>query len=349
MRPSMPMSIAAAAALATRRFSRWDALAVLLALGVLAFIGSTGRHLTEPLARLEVAPVTLDVWALPEYAVRTALRMIAALAFSLVFTLTYATLAAKNKRAEQLLIPILDILQSVPILGFISITVVFFMSLFRAGARRRIRRDVRDLHEPGVEHDVQLLPVAAHGAGGSDEVSRGFRLSTWQRFWRLEVPFAMPGLIWNMMMSMSGGWFFVVASEAITVGNSTIMLPGIGSYIALAIEKRDLSRDRLGDPGDAVVILLYDQLLFRPLVAWADKFRVEHRRASSNAPRSWLLDLCRARSSTCWRWRRAGSALREAVRRADLAAGGKRACACPNCPGIDVAGARWRFRVGARV
>ena len=167
MRPSMPMSIAAAAALATRRFSRWDALAVLLALGVLAFIGSTGRHLTEPLARLEVAPVTLDVWALPGYAARTTLRMLAALAFSLGFTLTYATLAAKSQRAEQLLIPILDILQSVPILGFISITVVFFLSLLRASAGRGIRRHLRDLHEPGVEHDIQLLPVAAHGAGAS--------------------------------------------------------------------------------------------------------------------------------------------------------------------------------------
>ena len=178
MRPSMPMSIAAAAALATRRFSRWDALAVLLALGVLAFIGSTGRHLTEPLARLEVAPVTLDVWALPGYAARTALRMITALAFSLVFTLTYATLAAKNRRAEQLRIPILDILQSVPILGFISI---YGRVLPVAGAgqraRRGIRRDLRDLHEPGVEHDIQLLPVPAHGAGELHEASRIFQLS----------------------------------------------------------------------------------------------------------------------------------------------------------------------------
>ena len=111
-----------------------------------------------------------------------------------------------------------------------------------------------------------------------------FHLSAWQRFWRLEVPFAMPGLVWNMMMSMSGGWFFVVASEAITVGDTTILLPGIGSYIAA----RDrAARPRRRSAGRSltmlVVILLYDQLLFRPLLAWSDKFRVEQTRRPGSA------------------------------------------------------------------
>ena len=107
------------------------------------------------------------------------------------------------------------------------------------------------------------------------EAATSFRLSPWMRFWRLEVPFAMPALVWNMMMSMSGGWFFVVAAEAISVGHTTVDLPGIGSYIARAIEQRDLAAIGWAIATMLVVILIYDQLLFRPLVAWADRFRFE--------------------------------------------------------------------------
>jgi NitT/TauT family transport system permease protein len=125
-----------------------------------------------------------------------------------------------------------------------------------------------------------------------EEATESFHLSGWQRFWRLDVPFAMPGLIWNTMMSMSGGWFFVVASEAITVGNTTITLPGIGSYVALAIEKQNLSAIGYAILTMLLVIIAYDQLLFRPVVAWADKFRFEQT-ASATAPTSWMLDLFR--------------------------------------------------------
>src|SRR5438105_6654560 len=124
------------------------------------------------------------------------------------------------------------------------------------------------------------------------EVARNFRLSPWMRFWRLEVPFAMPALIWNMMMSMSGGWFFVVASEAITVGNTTVTLPGIGSYVALAIQRQNLPAIGFALLAMLFVIIAYDQLLFRPVVAWADKFRFEQT-ASATAPDSWMLDLFR--------------------------------------------------------
>ena len=204
---------------------------------------------SQPLAQLEAAPLSLDPAHLPEYAARTTLRMLAALALSLLFTLTYATWAAKSERAGKLLVPILDILQSVPILGFISITVVFFMSL-GAGPRagRRARRDLRDLHQPGLEHGVQLLPVAAHRADRAHARPRdSFQLSPWMRFWQLEVPFAMPALIWNMMMSMSGGWFFVVAAEAISVGNTTVDAAG-HRLVHRARDRAAQPRgDRLGD------------------------------------------------------------------------------------------------------
>lgn len=123
-------------------------------------------------------------------------------------------------------------------------------------------------------------------------VANLFQLSAWQRFWKLEVPYAMPGLVWNTMMSVSGGWFFVVAAEAITVSDQTVLLPGIGSYIAVAIDQRDLAAVGYAILAMLVVILLTDQLLFRPLVAWADKFKFEFAE-SQDAPRSWVLELLR--------------------------------------------------------
>jgi NitT/TauT family transport system permease protein len=124
------------------------------------------------------------------------------------------------------------------------------------------------------------------------EASAVFRLSPWMRFWRLDVPFAVPQLIFNMMLSMSGSWFFVVASEAISVGNTTITLPGVGSYIALAIEQRSLSAVAWAIGTMAIVILLYDQVLFRPLVAWADRFRFQNE-AGALPPKSWVLTVLR--------------------------------------------------------
>ncbi|HZQ12994.1 MAG TPA: ABC transporter permease subunit, partial [Pseudolabrys sp.] len=274
-------------------FSRWDALAVLLTVAVLVFLAEASRGLLQPLTDLQRQPVALDPRVLPEYAARTTLRMLVALLLSLVFTFTYATAAAKSRRAEMLLVPLLDILQSVPILGFISVTVVFFMSLapgrvlgaefaavfaiFTSQAWNMAFSFYQSLRT--VPRD--LVEVSAH-----------FRLSPWLTFWRLEAPFAAPGLIWNTMMSMSGGWFFVVASEAITVGDTTIKLPGIGSWLAVAIDEKDIGAVVLAVATMAVVILLYDQLVFRPIVAWADKFRFEQT-AAGERPRSWVYDLWR--------------------------------------------------------
>ena len=124
------------------------------------------------------------------------------------------------------------------------------------------------------------------------EAAESFRLSPWMKFWQLETPFAMPALVWNMMLSMSGGWFFVVASESFTVGNSSVALPGVGSYIALAIEQKNLRAIGWAILTMAIVILLYDQLLFRPLVAWVDRFRVEQE-PNERVPESWALTMMR--------------------------------------------------------
>src|ERR1700721_2657410 len=124
------------------------------------------------------------------------------------------------------------------------------------------------------------------------EASRSFRLSPWMSFWRVDVPFAMPQLIWNMMMSMSGSWFFVVASEAISVGNTTVTLPGVGSYIALAIQQQNLKAVVWAIFTMLIVILIYDQILFRPLVAWADRFRFDQE-PGIVVPQSWVLNILR--------------------------------------------------------
>jgi NitT/TauT family transport system permease protein len=289
MRVIVPISVGGWA----RLFTRWDALAFLLILGLLVFLAEASRHLLEPLAELQRQPVSLDPANLPEYAARTTLRMLIAMALSLLFTFTYATLAAKNKRAGRLLVPLLDILQSVPILGFISVTIVFFMALapgrvLGAEFAAIFAIFTSQAWNMAFSFYQSLRTVPSELV----EASRNFRLSPWMSFWRLDVPFAMPQLIWNMMMSMSGSWFFVVASEAISVGNTTITLPGVGSYIALAIEHRDLAAVGWAIGTMLVVILIYDQLLFRPLVAWADRFRFEQE-AGDLPPRSWVLDVLR--------------------------------------------------------
>jgi NitT/TauT family transport system permease protein len=215
--------------------------------------------------------------------------MFIALGASLVFSCLFATIAAKYRSAERVMIPLLDILQSIPILGFLSITVTGFIALFpgnllgvECAAIFAIFTSQAWNMAFSLYQSIRTVPAELQEAG------RVFHLSGWQRFWRLELPFAMPGLLWNMMMSMSGGWFFVVASEAISVSNQNIKLPGVGSYIALAIEARDLGAIGWAIGGMLIGITLYDQLFFRPLIAWADKFRFEES-AGESAPSSWLL------------------------------------------------------------
>src|SRR5260221_12178753 len=184
-------------------------------------------------------------------------------------------------------------LQSVPILGFISITVVFFMSLVPGrvlGAEFAAIFGIFTSQAWNMAfsfyQSLRTVPVELV------EATHCFRFGAWMRFWRLDVPFAMPSLVWNMMMSMSGSWFFVVASEAISVGDNTVSLPGVGSYIALAIEQRDLGAIWWAIGALLATILIYDQLLFRPLVAWADRFRFEQE-PGVVAPRSWVLTMLR--------------------------------------------------------
>jgi NitT/TauT family transport system permease protein len=271
----------------------WDVAALVLVIGAMVLIVYGGEQTTAPLSELERTPVSLDPSNLPLYALRTTMRMLLAIVCSTIFTFIYAAIAAKSRRAEMVMIPLLDILQSVPILGFLTFTVVFFMNLFPGRVLGAELASVFAIFTSQAWNmTFSMYQSIRNVPKDLEEATQSFHLSGWQRFWRLDVPFAMPGLIWNAMMSMSGGWFFVVASEAITVGNTTVTLPGVGSYVALAIQQQNLAAIFYAILAMLFVIVAYDQLLFRPIVAWADKFRFEQT-ASGEAPSSWMLDLFR--------------------------------------------------------
>jgi NitT/TauT family transport system permease protein len=271
----------------------FDLIVFVIIAAALVALAHGAREMNAPLTRLDLTPVTLDPANLPEYALRTTLRMFGAIFASLVFTFVFATLAAKSRKAELVIVPALDILQSVPVLGFLTFTVTFFLGMFpgsQLGAECAAIFAIFTAQAWNMAFSFyQSLRTVPSDL---DEVSRHFGQSAWLRFWRLEVPFAAPGLIWNTMLSMSGGWFFVVASEAITVGDTSLKLPGIGAWLAMAIEQKDVKAVVLAVAAMAIVILAYDQLLFRPIVAWADKFRSEQI-AAQQRPQSWVYDLVR--------------------------------------------------------
>jgi len=294
--------------------NRWDLIAVALAIGAIAFVAAAVKPMRTPLAVLEATPVSLDPSQLPWYALHTTFRMFAALAISLMFSLAVGTLAARSARARSILLPLLDVGQAVPVLGYLSITVVAFLRLFPGSALGAELAAIFAIFTSQVWNITfsvyqSMRTVPAELA----EAARSMRMSAWQRFWHLDVPFATPGLVWNMMVSMSGAWFFVVASEAIVVGSWRLPLPGIGSYLAQAIAQRDLAAVGWALVAMMLVIALYDTLMFRPLVAWSDKFRLGAARAGGES-RSWVLTVWRRTQAL----RRLSARVRSLLQRATL-------------------------------
>jgi NitT/TauT family transport system permease protein len=240
--------------------------------------------------------VSTDPANLPYYAVRSLFRMFIGLILSVLFTFVYATAAARLPRAEKVLIPVLDILQSVPVLGFLTVTVTAFINLF-----------------PGSELGLEFASVFAIFTAMAwnmtfafyqslvsqprdlDEAARIMRLTKWERFWRLDVPSGMIPLVWNGMMSFGGAWFFLAASESISVLNHTYALPGIGSYVAAAVEQGSLSHVGIAIAVMMVLVITVNFLFWRPMVAWAERFRTEES-AAAERPRSVVLDLLRRSS-----------------------------------------------------
>ena len=280
------------ASLRSRSHFAADAIVLVAVAVILWLLIELSHGITEPFNRVSApSTVSTDPANLPYYAARSLLRMFAALAVSTVFTFLYATAAARLRRAEKILLPTLDILQSVPVLGFLSITLTIWLTLF-----------------PGTALGVELASIFAIFTSqvwnmtfafyqslvtqprDLDEAARLLRLTKWQRFWKLDVPYGMIPLFWNGMMSFGGGWFFLIASEVISVNNHVYALPGIGSYVAAASQHQQIGRLLLAIAVMIVMVIGVNFLFWRPLTAW--RFRTGDT-SSAEQQRSIVLDLVR--------------------------------------------------------
>jgi NitT/TauT family transport system permease protein len=275
-------------------FGLADVAVTLGVLTILALIAKVGAGAFVPFTAKITPHVDLDPRNLPYYAARSTLRMFVALGWSTAFALAYGYLAARSKRAGRILVPLLDVLQSVPVLGYLSIVITGFIALFRGSLLGLECAAVFAIFTSqawnmtfSFYQSLKSVPQELR------EAATLYRLSGWQRFVQIEVPYSTIGLVWNAMISFGGGWFFLAASEAITVLNQSYTLPGVGSYVAAAVAAMDMRALGWAVVTIAVTIVVVDQLFWRPLVAWADRFRYEQS-AAAEPPRSWVYDVIRA-------------------------------------------------------
>lgn len=267
----------------------WDVIALLFVIGLIILFGFAAKAMLGDFTLGQSTPISTNPIHLPYYALLTVLRMLIAMLFSLFFTFVFGSWAAKSRHAERIIIPSVDILQSVPVLGFLSITVVGFIVLFHGSMLGPECAAIFAIFSAqawnmtlSFYQSLKMVPKEMR------EASAMFQLSGWQRFWRIEAPFAMPSLVWNMMLSMASSWIFLVSAEAISVVNHKIFLPGIGSYIATAIFNKDKFAILYVIVTMLLVIFLVDQLIFRPLLAWSEKFKM-HDAGTDDEPESWVL------------------------------------------------------------
>ncbi|MER6379587.1 ABC transporter permease subunit [Streptomyces sp. NPDC001250] len=275
------------------QFSWVDAAVAAAVLVILYVVLRVGHGTTVAFNTHQNVRVDTDPAQLPYDAARSLLRMFAALALSIVFTFGYAYAAAKSRRLERILVPALDILQSVPVLGFLTVAVTGFIALFPGSMLGLECASIFAIFTSqawnmtfGFHYSLTSLPREL------DELSRSFGFTRWMRFWKVELPAGMIGLVWNGMMSFGGGWFFLVASEAISVDNQRYALPGVGSYAGAAIADGDLGKVGWAILTMAVMVIGVNFLFWRPLTAWAEKFKNEQSEASE-VQRSVVLDFLR--------------------------------------------------------
>uniref|UniRef100_A0ABS3IUH8 ABC transporter permease subunit n=1 Tax=Bifidobacterium asteroides TaxID=1684 RepID=A0ABS3IUH8_9BIFI len=275
---------------ASRSTRIWTGLAV--AIGALVLLGALAYLL--PALGAPIGPagvpshVSTDPTNLPYYALRSLFRMFTALIISLVFAFLYGLAAARSRRLGAVLIPLLDILQSVPVLGFLSATISIWLVLFPGSIMGVEAASIFAIFTSQAWNMAfSFYNSLTSEPADLDEAVRLMRLTRWQRFWKLDVPNSMIPLLWNCMMSMGGGWFFLTASEMISVNNRTLALPGIGSFVEEATAEQDLGKVGLAILTMIVVVLLIDFLLWKPLTAWAEKFR--YTSSQSTEPRRSLV------------------------------------------------------------
>jgi NitT/TauT family transport system permease protein len=282
------------------RFGWIDVIVILSVCVLLWLLAVLSGDMQVRFDELHAAPLSLDVALIPYYTARTVLRMFLAFFAALLFTLVYGYIAAKSVRARKVMLPLLDILQSVPVLGFLSITVTGFLALFPGSLLGVECASIFAIFTAqawnmtfGFYHSLVTIPAELQ------EAATVYRMNRWQRFTRVELPSSAIGLMWNSMMSFGGGWFFVAQSEAISVMNKNIKLPGLGSYMAGAMEAGDTRAAMYAIVAMIVTIVVVDQLLWRPLVAWAEKFKLEQT-GGKDSPQSWVLELLQRSYVLSW-------------------------------------------------
>jgi NitT/TauT family transport system permease protein len=270
----------------------WDILAFALLISLIFFMGAGSKQLTMPYHPGMQVQVLLDMKNLPAYGLYSVMRMIIALILSWIFSLIFATWAAKSKTAERFIIPAIDVLQSVPILGFLPIGFYGFMMLFPHSMLSLQCAAIFALFTSQV-WNITLSLYQGLRSVPKDliEAADMYQLTGWQKYWQIEIPHALPNVVWNSMLSLSAGWFFVVASESITIAHHNIMLPGIGSYIALAVQAGNLSAITQAILMMLFIILIYDQLMLRPLVFWTNKFKGTPQE-DDITEKTWVMELC---------------------------------------------------------
>ncbi|MGO0122529.1 ABC transporter permease [Desulfothermobacter acidiphilus] len=277
--------------LLVRKFSLADLLLIVTVLALLYGLVHLGAGIAQP---LEVgSKISLDPCNLPYYAGRSLLRMFIAMTASIVFSIVYGYWAAYSRKAERVLIPLLDILQSVPVLGFLSVTITGLVALFphsMVGAEMASIFAVFTAQAWNITYgfyqSLRTIPRELRDAAAI------FRLNWWHRLWQLELPFATISLVYNAMMSFAGSWFFLSASEAISVLNRNIYLPGLGSYLAMAITEKNTVALLYSILTMALTIILVDQLFWRPVVAWSQRFKLEQTKDRETSP-PWLVRILR--------------------------------------------------------
>ena len=250
--------------------------AICLVISCLIFFSWEANQITQSASILEQEQIRLDLTSLCFYSMRTLFRMIIAIILSIIFSIIYALLASKSQKLEQTLIPILDILQSVPILGYISFTVAGFVSLapnsvlgFEMAAIFAI------FTSQAWNITFSIYQAFKNPPQELIEMANSYGFNSWRKFWSIELPYAVPGIIWNSIISMSGGWVFVVAAENIVYGSKQIQLPGIGSYIAVALQEQNMQAIISAVIVMVLIIILFNKIFFQLLIDWSSKFRYE--------------------------------------------------------------------------
>ena len=259
-----------------RRFSIWDIIAIMTIFWIFVLIKNATEYMYAPVPLNLENEISLNIKNLPQYALRTSARILIGLVISIIVSIIYALIAAKNERLRKIMIPFIDIMQSIPILGYISFTITGFIAMFPGnilGFELAVIFAVFTCQVWNITYSLyQSFISIPKDLSNAEKV---FKIGPLQRFFTVELPFATPSLIWNAMISVSNSWFFVVASEAMIEGNHSYYLPGIGSYIASAINSKDIHAIWYAIITMVIVIILYNIFIFNPMNNWAEKFKYE--------------------------------------------------------------------------